>query len=350
MEDCNITSAPFGKEQNRINTYDSAIKQLVHILKTKASDNLKQLEDLWDTINSANVPLPEITENEKIRTSPSLSRSSPSPLNSMSDNSNDSTSSINTSLKRGHSKIIHTQSTNSQIKKPKLNNAVPISKVNKPVIMKTNNNLDMLDDFTCAICRNFNQDLNNKLVECRKCSNLYHQLCHVPKIKNEEIDDKDFEECANCKILESSDDEVQTINSKAIVTSSEISSQKIKLKKEQNINGSPDEIKNRTDSKGFLGLATKLNVKPNSPTEHTEKSKPSNELFGLNKKKPTVQSTNKATKQILDKKSGLFNLSNGLNSQKKAMFGNLKDKKVLNGPGLIQNPPSISVAGRSKIS
>lgn len=79
--------------------------------------------------------------------------------------------------------------------------------------------------------RNFNQELNNKLIECRKCSNLYHQLCHVPKIKNEEIDDKDFEECASCKIAESSDDEVKTINTKVSTTTSESATQNAKLKK-----------------------------------------------------------------------------------------------------------------------
>lgn len=96
MEGFNPTSTNFGKETNMVNTYDSALKQLVQILKNKASDNLKQLEDLWDSINSTKVPIPATTDNEKIRISPTLCASS---LNSSSDNSNDSTSSSNSSVK-----------------------------------------------------------------------------------------------------------------------------------------------------------------------------------------------------------------------------------------------------------
>jgi hypothetical protein len=86
----------YGKEPINNNTYDSALKQLVLILKTKASDNLKQLEELWDSINSRKVlqPLASI----EIRTSPTLSTSSYSPITSMSDSSNDSASSTNSSV------------------------------------------------------------------------------------------------------------------------------------------------------------------------------------------------------------------------------------------------------------
>lgn len=104
-------------------------------------------------------------------------------------------------------------------------------------------------------------------------------------------------------------------------------------------------------SKGSDGVTAKVNGKPKSPTEYLHKSKTSNELFGLNKKKASNQLTNKVNKPSLDKKSGLFNLSSGFNSHKKSTFGNLKDKKLINGTGLIQqNAPSISIAGRSKIS
>lgn len=41
---------------------------------------------------------------------------------------------------------------------------------------------------------------------------LYHQQCHKPKIRDEEIDDKDFEECTGCKTAAlSEDNEVQAI-------------------------------------------------------------------------------------------------------------------------------------------
>lgn len=98
MEENSPASAHFVKETNKASTYDSALSQLVHILKNKATDNLKQLEDLWDSINSVKIPFPAMAENEKIRTSPSLTVNSLSPLNSTSDNSNDSSSSSNSSV------------------------------------------------------------------------------------------------------------------------------------------------------------------------------------------------------------------------------------------------------------
>lgn len=98
MEDYNLTSTNVAKEANMVNAYDSALKQLVQILKNKATDNLKQLEDLWDSINCTKVPLPATIEREKIRASPTLTASSLSPLNRSSDNSNDSTSSSNSSV------------------------------------------------------------------------------------------------------------------------------------------------------------------------------------------------------------------------------------------------------------
>lgn len=123
------------------------------------------------------------------------------------------------------------------------------------------------------------------------------------------------------------------------------------LFKELIVNGSPEDSKNNSHTKGLASLASKFNAKPKSPTELIDKSRANNELFGLNKQKSTAQLTKKANKPPLDKKPGLFNLSNGLSSYKKSTFGSLKDKKLLNGPGLIQqNAPSISVAGRSKIS
>lgn len=222
---------------------------------------------------------------------------------------------------------------------------------------KKDTNLDMLDDFTCVVCKNFNQELNNKLVECRKCTSLYHQICHVPRIKNEEIDDKDFEECTSCKNgSASSDDEIANINSKSVPRITVRSPNSLSVKSSDS---SPESSKNGS-SKGLAGLQTKLinstqqNAK--SPTEQmNEKNKASNELFNLNKKKATTpapthmiskvkQSSFSASMQSSSKKSGLFNLSNGLNGKKSSpsSFSGLKDKKLHQ-----TNPISIS---RSKIS
>jgi hypothetical protein len=97
-------------------------------------------------------------------------------------------------LKRDFSKVGKQIPNVLQIKKSKME--IPaIKKIAKP----KETECSMLDDFTCIVCKKFNQELNNKLVECRKCTNLYHQLCHIPRIRDDEIDEKDIEECATCK-------------------------------------------------------------------------------------------------------------------------------------------------------
>merc|ERR550534_1336956 len=44
-------------------------------------------------------------------------------------------------------------------------------------------------DCTCIVCKSFNQDINNKLMECSSCQNLYHQECHSPPVSNGEASD-----------------------------------------------------------------------------------------------------------------------------------------------------------------
>jgi len=44
-------------------------------------------------------------------------------------------------------------------------------------------------DCTCIICKSFNQESNNKLMECSSCQNLYHQECHEPPVSNSEASD-----------------------------------------------------------------------------------------------------------------------------------------------------------------
>ncbi len=88
-------------------TYDSALKQLVNILKSKSADNLKQLEDLWDSINYAVDSTPSTTKSSKgTRASPTPSTSSQSPITSMSDNSNDSTSSTSSNVTKHTRRIV----------------------------------------------------------------------------------------------------------------------------------------------------------------------------------------------------------------------------------------------------
>jgi len=57
-----------------------------------------------------------------------------------------------------------------------------------------------LNDCTCFICKSFNQENGNKLMECHTCQNLYHQECHDPVITDEEaLDPRLIWNCSTCK-------------------------------------------------------------------------------------------------------------------------------------------------------
>jgi hypothetical protein len=231
--------------------YDSALKKLLLILKVKSSDKISQLEDLWDSINF----LPTINTNSlengssiasssssslsSSRSSPTSSdRSSPDSI-SIEQNSSSSNDSINVNLKRNIStsnlsngssnkklKVVPNQtevlqttkttSTTSKINEnKKMNNSKPTANPSKSTNQNTKipkiSVVDMLD-ISCTICKQFNQELNNKLIECRKCTRLYHQMCHMPQIENHETEQFDtskntqsnkmvwyFNECSSCK-------------------------------------------------------------------------------------------------------------------------------------------------------
>lgn len=83
------------------NAYEATLKQLVNILKSKTSDNLKQLEDLWDSINAKTlVNNAGLAKLAKSRVSPTPRSSSQSPITSISENSNDSTSSTGSGVNK----------------------------------------------------------------------------------------------------------------------------------------------------------------------------------------------------------------------------------------------------------
>ena len=50
-------------------------------------------------------------------------------------------------------------------------------------------NLEGLGDCTCCMCKSFNQEIGNKLMECHTCQNLFHQGCHEPPVSNDEAND-----------------------------------------------------------------------------------------------------------------------------------------------------------------
>ena len=60
-------------------------------------------------------------------------------------------------------------------------------------------NLEGLNDCTCYVCKSFNQEKCNKLMECHTCQNLYHQECHSPPVSNEEANDPRLVwNCSDC--------------------------------------------------------------------------------------------------------------------------------------------------------
>ena len=60
-------------------------------------------------------------------------------------------------------------------------------------------NLEGLGDCTCCMCKSFNQEIGNKLMECHTCQNLFHQGCHDPPVSNDEANDPRLVwNCAEC--------------------------------------------------------------------------------------------------------------------------------------------------------
>lgn len=79
-------------EETIYNSYESTLKRLIQILKTKTTDNVKQLEDLWDSIS-----VNQLNGIKNTRISPTISSSSQSSIH-LSDSSNDSTNSISNNV------------------------------------------------------------------------------------------------------------------------------------------------------------------------------------------------------------------------------------------------------------
>ena len=90
------------------NSYENALKKLIHILKLKSNDKLNQLEKLWDSINVVSVPVgsasPPSSLNNKsppyARTSPTHELNSTTSVKRDSSKLSDSSSDTNTNSKR----------------------------------------------------------------------------------------------------------------------------------------------------------------------------------------------------------------------------------------------------------
>lgn len=68
--------------------------------------------------------------------------------------------------------------------------------------MDTNIHNSLSDDLPCVICRRIDLSAKNRLIECSKCTSLYHQECHSPQIKDSDlVNGQELSWCcSNCKV------------------------------------------------------------------------------------------------------------------------------------------------------
>lgn len=68
--------------------------------------------------------------------------------------------------------------------------------------MDTNIHNSLFDDLACVICRHLDLSAKNRLIECSKCTSLYHQECHSPPIKDSDlVNGQELSWCCcNCKV------------------------------------------------------------------------------------------------------------------------------------------------------
>lgn len=60
----------------------------------------------------------------------------------------------------------------------------------------------LFDDLSCVICGRLDVSAKNRLIECIKCTSLYHQECHNPQIKDSDMANGQESTwcCSNCKV------------------------------------------------------------------------------------------------------------------------------------------------------
>ncbi|XP_014239773.1 PHD finger protein 19 [Cimex lectularius] len=56
-------------------------------------------------------------------------------------------------------------------------------------------------DVMCVKCKVSESKTDNDIIVCDRCSRGYHQLCHVPQVKNDELKDDSKWECSRCQEL-----------------------------------------------------------------------------------------------------------------------------------------------------
>lgn len=68
--------------------------------------------------------------------------------------------------------------------------------------MDTHIHNSLFDDLSCVICRRIDLSAKNRLIECTKCTSLYHQECHSPQIKDSDLANEQESSwcCCNCYV------------------------------------------------------------------------------------------------------------------------------------------------------
>lgn len=61
--------------------------------------------------------------------------------------------------------------------------------------------------------RKFNQETNNKLIECRNCKYMFHQLCHRPPLAHDELEEQYISKCFEC--MSPQTDNIELVSSSA---------------------------------------------------------------------------------------------------------------------------------------
>lgn len=194
---------------------------------------------------------------------------------------------------------------------------------------------DMLTGLTCHVCKKFNQENNNKLIECSNCKNMFHQLCHRPPLAPDELE----EQCSECISPASSSnnnnntaaaestplsrdgslDEPQDDHSK------ESSASTVNIGSSTSLLNSPGSGNNVKQTqgqqlfamKGLAALATKFNP-TQAPSSAPIVSSKNNDLF--NKFKQSASSTSLAAAATPPVSSPIESSSNNLLAKNKNPF------------------------------
>lgn len=68
--------------------------------------------------------------------------------------------------------------------------------------MDTNIHNSLFDELSCLICRRIDLSAKNRLIECTKCTSLYHQDCHNPQISDSDLVNGQESTwcCSNCRV------------------------------------------------------------------------------------------------------------------------------------------------------